>query len=190
MRYLETVKIENGIILNIELHRQRILRTIGKIIDINFPIPSKYSVGVVKMRIVYDKDGINNISYNHYILPKINSLKLISCNDIDYHFKYENRDCINFLTAQKESCDDILILKNDLISDTSFCNVIFKNENGLFTPKIPLLKGTKREYLIKNNIIKEANISKEEILSYDKILLINAMIEIDEIEINVKNITI
>lgn len=190
MRYLETIKIESGIISNIELHEQRMLRTIGRVIDIGLPTPPEFSDGVVKMRVVYDKYGINNISYNNYVLPKIKSLKLIYCSDIEYNFKYENRDYINYLTAQKGDCDDILILKNGLVSDTSFCNVIFKNKNGLFTPKTPLLKGIKREYLIKNSTVKELDIRACDISSFDKIVLINALIEVNEIEIDTKNITL
>ena len=187
MRYIETIKIVNGTILNIELHEQRILRSIGRAIDLNLSIPPKYSVGVVKMRIVYDYDKIHSINFYNYILPKINTLKLVCCDDIDYHLKYENRDSINELTAQRRGCDDILIIKNNLVSDTSFCNVIFKNDNGLFTPKTPLLKGVKRQRLIERGIIRELDIAKDNILSYNKIYLVNAMIEIGEVEIDVVN---
>lgn len=190
MRYIESIKIENGTIVNIELHSERILRTIGECIDLNLHIPPKYSVGVVKMRVVYDKEGINDISFSSYTLPKIESLKLINCDDIDYSLKYENRDYINLLTSQKGSCDDILIMKNGLVSDTSFCNIVFQNKNGLFTPKTPLLKGTKREYLIQKGTIKEADITSSDISLYDNILLINAMIEINEIDIKIQNIAI
>ena len=229
MRYLETIKIENGIILNINLHQQRIVRTIGKFLHIDIPVPDEYKIGVVKMRIVYDKDSINEISYSHYTLPNIHTLKLVDCDlvnsdvennlnsnvknnlnsdvennlnsdvekqinsnikyNIEYDFKYENRDCINNLMIQKGDCDDILILRNGLISDTSFCNVIFENREGFFTPKRPLLKGVKRELLIKDKVIEELDITMDNIQSYDNIILINAMIEFNEISIDIKNIS-
>ena len=190
MRYIETIKIINGTILNIELHEQRVLMSIGRAIDLNLSIPPKYRVGVVKMRIIYDSNKIHSVNYYNYTLPKINTLKLVCCDGIDYNLKYENRDSINDLTAQRGGCDDILILKNNLVSDTSFCNVIFQNCNGLFTPKTPLLKGVKRQQLIESGVIKEINITKDNVLSYNKIYLVNAMIEIGEIEIDVENITV
>ena len=91
--------------------------------------------------------------------------------------------------TQKGDCDDILILKNGLISDTSFCNVIFENREGFFTPKRPLLKGVKRELLIKDKVIEELDITMDNIQSYDNIILINAMIEFNEISIDIKNIS-
>ena len=89
----------------------------------------------------------------------------------------------------KDEDDDILIVKNGLITDSSFCNIIFKNEEGLFTPLNPLLKGTKRQYLLDKNIIKEREIYLQNLNEYNEVILINAMIDIeDNINLKVENI--
>lgn len=128
-------------------------------------------------RIIYDENEIKEVTFSHYKQPKIETLKLIECSNIDYHFKYEDRSKINELMLQKEDCDDILITRNGEISDTSFCNVVFQNNEGLFTPDTPLLKGTKREYLLNKGIIKERRITIDALQKYYNIILINAMVD-------------
>ena len=99
---------------------------------------------------------------------------------LDYSFKYADRTEWNALLEQKTGCDDILIVKNGYITDTSFSNVVFENETGLFTPSTYLLAGTKRQSLLQKGIIKEAEISIENIGLYSKLYLINTMIDIED----------
>lgn len=74
-------------------------------------------------------------------------------------------------------------MKNGLLTDTSFTNVaVFDGERWL-TPKHPLLLGTKRASLLERQVIKEADISVETLMNAQKVSLINAMIDLGEIEI-------
>ena len=82
--------------------------------------------------------------------------------------------------AQKENCDDILVVKNGLVTDTSFTNVVFESDKGLFTPSTYLLPGTKRQTLLKERVIKEKVIRIEDIEDYRKLYLINAMMGIED----------
>ena len=72
-----------------------------------------------------------------------------------------------------------IITVNGVITDTSFCNIVLENKEGLFTPTKPLLHGTKRALLIDENIIQTRHITIEELNNYQHVYLINAMIEID-----------
>ena len=110
-------------------------------------------------------------------------MKLVEDNEIDYSFKSTDRACLNSLAAQKGDCDEVLIVKNGLLTDTSFTNVaVFDGERWL-TPKHPLLLGTKRASLLERQVIKEADISVETLMNAQKVSLINAMIDLGEIEI-------
>ena len=81
------------------------------------------------------------------------------------------------LSARKGSCDDILIVKNGLVTDTSFSNVAFLDGSRWLTPEHPLLEGTKRAKLLEAGILAEADIRPEEIYRFKKVRLINAMMD-------------
>ena len=59
---------------------------------------------------------------------------------------------------------------------------MFDGERWL-TPKHPLLMGTKRASLLEKHVLKEADISVETLMNAQKVSLINAMIDLGEIEI-------
>lgn len=178
MRYIETIKILDGIPFNLSYHQKRMKITSG----ITLPqiiIPYEFRTGLVKCRIIYGMEVIET-TFFHYTLPSINSLKIVKSTDIEYSKKSEERSQINTLYNQRDDCDDILIIKNGAVTDSSFCNVIFKNKEGLFTPSSPLLSGTKREKLLDEKIITSRLITIDDIKSYDSIYLVNAMIELED----------
>ena len=56
------------------------------------------------------------------------------------------------------------------------------------TPRLPILYGTQRAYLLANRKIVEQDIPVENINKFQKIMLFNAMIEFGELEIDTCNI--
>ena len=60
--------------------------------------------------------------------------------------------------------------------------MVFENRQGFFTPDTPLLEGTKRQKLLGNKIIIETAISLENLHTFDKVYLINAMLDIEDQE--------
>jgi 4-amino-4-deoxychorismate lyase len=84
---------------------------------------------------------------------------------------------------QRGGSDDILIIKNGMVTDTSYSNVIFRDKIGNWvTPSTCLLKGTRRLNLLKNRIITETDIRVSDLKYYNEIRLINAMIGIGDSE--------
>lgn len=81
--------------------------------------------------------------------------------------------------TQKSECDDILIIKNGVVSDTSFANIIFFDGQRWVTPKIPLLEGTCRARLIANNTIISQEITLNDLKLFSKFMIINAMLDFD-----------
>ena len=132
---------------------------------------------------------IEKIELLPYEFKKVKSLKIIENDQIDYSFKYENRSMFDNLLAKKENCDDILIINNGRVTDTSYCNVVFSDGEKFLTSSTPLLRGTKREKLIREKIIKEEEITLKDLRLFKKAILINAMIDIDDnIEVSTENI--
>ena len=82
-------------------------------------------------------------------------------------------------SLKKKEADDILIIKNELVTDTSIANIAFFDGKKWLTPKTPLLKGVTRTRLLDNSEIFEADIHFRELKKYKKVALLNAMIDFD-----------
>ncbi|MBA4311506.1 MAG: hypothetical protein C0417_02640 [Chlorobiaceae bacterium] len=182
----ETIKIENKILHNLEYHNERLNKSrknifgCTDIIDLNdlISIPEDLGNDVSKCRVVYSEE-IEQIQFAHYAKRQIRTLKLVECDNLVYTYKYVDRRIFNDLMDSVKT-DDILIIKNGMITDTSFANIVFYDGKKWITPSTPLLRGTKREKLLRNNIISEERISREDIAHYEKATLINAMMDLDE----------
>jgi len=174
---LETIKIEDGQVANIEWHNKRCnqsrleLFKTNQIIDLITVInpPQK---GLYRCRILYNEE-IKSIDYIPYKAKKITSLKIIQ-SQINYAYKFDDREELNKLSIEKY--DEIIIEKNGFLTDTTIANIAFYTKEGWITPKTPLLKGTVRAKLLHENFLIEKNIRKEEITNFSHFALMNAMI--------------
>jgi len=183
---LETIKTVEHNLINLEYHQQRVNRSIRDLFNNNtrvnldgeIKVPGHLGKGLFKCRVIYNI-AIKKVEFLPYNQPDITTLKLVTCNDLNYSYKFENRQAITELLKFKGRCDDILIVKNDLITDTSFCNIIFSDGNNWITPSNPLLKGTQREYLLAKRIVSEAKIMSSDIYNFNSFKLINAMIDFE-----------
>ncbi len=194
--FVETIKVIDSTIINLEYHIIRLNETRDKIFgnlnnlqlkDLN--IPKLQDSGLFKLRIIYNQQ-IVGYELTPYSPPLIKTLKAIHADKIDYIFKSTDRSQINELYQKREDSDDILIIKNNKITDTSFCNVAFRKGKDWFTPSTPLLKGTKRQFLLDNNIIKEKDILCSDIKLYEEISLFNALNEFGTIILPISSIII
>ena len=182
--FVESIRAENGKIQNLSYHQQRLDRTYAHIYGVSSPFrlaqlikyPDDLNNEKVKLRFLYGKR-----SYRYEIetyKPKhIKTLQIVFDNKINYSFKKTRRNDIKRLLARKNDCDDILIVKNGYITDTSTANICFFNGKSWLTPDTPLLEGTCRARLLKEGRIQEACITLEHIPFFESFCLINAMIE-------------
>ena len=141
-----------------------------------------------KARVVYGEQGIETVEYTPYSMREIHSLQVVEDDTIEYGYKSTDRSCLNALVAQKGSCDEIIIVKNGLLTDTSFTNLAVYDGKHWLTPKHPLLPGTKRAALLDKGVIQEADITLEDLRNATKVRLFNAMIEFGEMEIPIENV--
>ncbi len=177
--FLETIKILDGVALHLEYHQERLNTALQTSNRYNlYTLINPPTNALYRCRILYDAVEIE-IEYLPYTKHYIHTLKLVLSDAIIYDKKYVNRDEINRLFMQKEQCDDILIIKKGLVSDTSIANIAFYDGKLWFTPKAALLKGTCRTRLLLEGKIIEKEIRVEDIKKYKKIALMNAMIDFD-----------
>jgi 4-amino-4-deoxychorismate lyase len=189
-RLLESLKIQDGQVCNVEYHQERILRSgselygLSKAFDLENVIqaPENYQNGLVKCRVIYT-DRIHTIEFHPYQKRTVNSIKIVRDETIDYSHKYENRQKLEELYGFRGGCDEILVIKNGWVTDAFASNVAFFKDDIWYTPATPLLKGTKRAQLLRSGQLIEKEISEKDIKYYDKISLINAMVELGDIEV-------
>jgi 4-amino-4-deoxychorismate lyase len=182
MEFIETFKVTNSNIDNLYFHNLRFNNTRKFFFNSNFLNLQSLIKNIKnsRCRIIYNNQ-ILNIEYFPIQKREFKSFKIVKCNDIDYSFKYKNRDKLNSL--KDENYDEVIIIKNGLITDTTISNLAFFDGKEWLTPKEPLLKGTYREKLLDEKIIKEANISIDELKKFQKFAMINAILEFQEIDI-------
>lgn len=184
--FFETIRCEDGNILNISFHQERYERVLNlfgvrdakNLLD--YITPPKY--GLIRCRLVYKiyKDYHTiEVAYHEYKKREIGSLKLIYCDDIDYELKSLDRGKIDELYAKRGGYSDILIVKNSFITDTSIANIAFFDSDRWVTPANPLLRGTTRERLLREKKIFEDNIRVHDLDRFSNVALMNAMIDFD-----------
>jgi len=193
--FLETIRAVDGEIFNISYHQQRYENVLN-----SFGIEGARSLknllnppktGTYRCRLTYDvsrEPHTINISYHRYKKRDIKSLKLIYDNDIDYSLKSICRDELDVLYSLRGECDDILIIRDSLVTDTSIANIAFFDSQRWITPASPLLKGTARARLLDEGVIFESDIYVDELKNFSKVALLNAMIDFDIITQSTKEI--
>jgi len=183
----ETIKVQNRKLQNIDYHNDRFNRTRFKLFGFHeqvkleeiIKLPVDLDDKIYKCRIIYS-DKIEKIEFEPYSQKIIKSLKIIDCNNIGYNHKYFDRSKINELYEHRGDCDDILIIKNGFVTDTSFANIVFWDGSNWITPSTPLLTGTKRQKLIDLKVIIEKEIMVSDLQSFEKARIINAMIGLED----------
>ena len=119
------------------------------------------------------------MQFSFYRPQNISNLKLIEAS-INYDYKSTDRDRLEHLKNLAFPADEVLIVNDGKISDTSFSNIIFRKDMRWLTPDSPLLAGVMREYLLNEGMIEEISISTEDLKMFDAFMLINAMLTFDE----------
>lgn len=197
-QFVETIKIKEGEAQAIAYHQDRMERTIRHFFPslcnaTSMPSLEKLvaptaDMDFYKARVVYGEQGVKDITYAAYAMREIKSLQVVENDAITYDYKSADRSSLNALVAQKGDCDEIIIVKHGLLTDTSFTNLAIYDGNHWITPKRPLLLGTKRAALLDKGIIQEADITLNDLRNAVKVSLFNAMIEFGEREVPIGNV--
>ncbi len=187
---VETIKLKDGILFNMEYHNRRFNRTRSECFGIRIEadlnrliqIPDDYKLGLYRCRVIYSHE-IESIEFHRHTYNEIRTLKMVEDNNIDYSHKYVNRDRLKELYNLREDCDDIIIVKNGCITDSFNANTVFFDGQEWVTPDTPLLRGTKREKLLAQKKIKEKRIKTDDLKKYSMAGLVNALQDFDEMPV-------
>lgn len=183
---LESIKVYNKRLYNVEYHNVRMNNSRAELfnakeqIDLSkiISVPENLSNDLYKCRVIYSEEIIS-VDFQRYKKKKISSLQIVHDDEITYSHKFEDRTKIEkHLSVAK--ADEILIIKNGFITDTSFSNVVFFDGIKYFTPSSPLLKGTKIAKLIAEGIIQEEEIRLNDIQKFKFVYLVNALLDLKE----------
>ena len=189
-QFLETIKCKDGVLFNLRFHQDR-LNLVRKenfgitdeiILEETIKIPDKCHAGLFRCRITYS-GNIENIEFLPHHYRQIKSLKLVEDNQIDYRYKFADRQHLERLFERRDDCDDILIVKNGCITDSFTANVIFSDGSRWWTPDTPLLAGTMRAKLLAEGKISACRITADDLDKYLFAGLINAMQDTDDMPV-------
>ena len=194
-RLIETIRLENGQLGDLGYHQARVNRAFREFFNGQPPIDVKEflsscpmpSVGLHKIRIVYGTE-IHAVQISVYNARKIETLKMVKGDSVSYAHKFEDRSELERLESLRGNCDDILIVKNKAVTDASFANLAFRRGEKWYTPSRALLNGTMRQQLLDKKIIFEEEITIGDLHRYEKVKLINAMLQFEGPEIDVSRI--
>ncbi|MCI0522191.1 MAG: aminotransferase class IV [Bacteroidales bacterium] len=190
MRFIESIRMTGGVTQNAGYHLRRVAqsvtdhyssavadRVVEEFRNLIRHIEKEYggdSLITRKLRVIYGA-GIEEWTADEYATKKISTLKLVHDDSITYGYKYADRSSIERLFPQRGDCDDIIICRNGLVTDSSFSNIIVSDKTGFYTPLSSLLEGCMRQLLLDDQKIKAKEISVKELFNYSYIYLVNAM---------------
>lgn len=185
-QFIESIKVEDQKIFLLDLHQSRVNRTFehfGKedSLDIEtiFKDLNHDEDGLYKLRITYDLDKKFRTQMIPYAISEIDNFQLVENNTFDYSFKFEDRKELEKMKTLSKA-NEIIIVKNNHITCTSFSNLLFKKGKEWFTPTTYLLNGVQRQHLLKTKKIKEAEITPQNLHEYSEFQIINAMNDFDD----------
>lgn len=185
-QFIESIKVEDQEIFLLELHQKRVNQTFSNFgkedsIDLSkiYKNLQHDEDGLFKLRISYDLDKRIRTQMIPYAIPEIHDFQLVENNSFDYSFKFEDRKELDKMKMKSKS-EEIIIVKNNHITDTSFSNLLFLKGKEWFTPTTYLLNGVQRQHLLKQKKIKEAEITLQNIKQFSHFQLINALNDFDD----------
>jgi len=196
-RLVESIKLKDGVFYRLKFHQERV----NKAFEICFPNEEPISLfdnlyqtmipqsGIYKCRIVYDMD-VQTIEIQPYLRREIQSLKIVETELESHAYKLEDRTGFNSAFAQRADCDDVLLVKNGLLTDASYSNIALFDGKNWFTPRVPLLYGVNRADLLEQEKLVEKDINVGDLKDYQKIALFNAMIEFGELVLDIDKIVL
>ena len=190
----ETIRIDNGEARNLDLHDRRLNRSRRKLYGLSdeirlsdyIHVPEDCRSGVYRCRVVYGRTVVST-EFTPYVPAAVQTLRLVHADTLTYDHKYLDRSSLTGL-VNHDLADDILIVKEGCITDSSYANVVFTDGRQWLTPDTPLLHGTMREMLLRSGIIKAERITVDTLGQFTHFRLINAMLGSDAPLLPIENI--
>ncbi len=203
IQLLETIRYEGGTCRLLDLHEERMLRSLKALAPMSSMFQRLKSKGLeqlikewqgaevlfqglelgqtYKLRLIYDEKQICHLEALAYSPLRVEKLWLYEVGtDFSYEHKFLERTCLNPFNEAENSKPKIpLFIKEGLLTDSSFTNIILRFGEELLTPRKPLLRGVMREHLLREGRLREEDLGLEALKSCDEVLLINVMLPLE-----------
>tara|TARA_Y100001972_G_scaffold128940_1_gene192862 strand:+ start:2939 stop:3529 length:591 start_codon:yes stop_codon:yes gene_type:complete len=192
-RFLESICFRSDVYQLLDYHQVRVDQTFRRFypdktpLKLNEIMPELSGNEKVKVRLIYNELD-HEISVSKYLPKTISKLRLAYSDTLDYSFKYLDRSMLNQLLNPEQENEEIIIVKDGLVTDSSYSNLVFRQGNVWYTPSTYLLNGVKRQRLLQQEVIFEREIRPEDLDKYSEVSLINAMLDPGDISLPVDNI--
>ena len=187
-KLFETIRIQDGRAIHLSYHNDRCNHSRKALfgaedtIDLAEHLPNLPVKGLYRAKVIYDAKNIHT-TYTLYRPKKIAQIRLFET-DLNYPHKYLDRQTLDQALAQYPDCDEILFVRQGLLTDTTIANIALRQAGTWYTPTTPLLPGTARARLLDEGRITLRDIPASEIAQYDGLALMNAMIGFYEIDLS------
>lgn len=185
-RFIESIKIEDQKAYLLDFHQKRVNETFAHFgaegsIDLEkiFKDLQHDEDGLYKWRVVYDFQKNVKTQLIPYAIAEIENFQLVENSTYDYAFKFEDRKEFERMKT-KAKTEEIIIVKNNHITDTSYSNLLFLKGETWYTPTTYLLNGVQRQHLLATKKIKETEITLQNIREFTHFQLINALNDFDD----------
>ena len=186
----ETIKIQHHKVFLFEDHWARMKHSMkalsGRALDFNLTenhiLQEIKTDGLFKCRVVYNENEyqIEIVSYEKRHIEKI---VCIQDDDLSYPLKFTNKNGFIKHTSNLPATIEPIFVVDGFLTDSSYSNIALWNGREWHTPKAPLFFGVRRKALLSENRIVEKEIAYKDIHQYQKVSLINAMLDLEELEI-------
>lgn len=200
-RYLETLGLRGGLPHELELHRDRVRRTLlhaGGTPEghplLEELLPERLVARVrAELGEGYRAEQLYRLSYS-YDRETLCELRCLACvprqlgqlvlwelpEGFDYSYKYADRSFFEAVQAELAQGESPLFVRPDgSLSDTSYTNIVLWTAAGYRTPERPLLEGTERRRLLEAGRISAAPLGVDDLSACRGVYLINAMMPLE-----------
>ncbi len=183
----ETIKCQGKQLHNLDFHQERFEKTQCELFKLtqhpklsnSIEIPNSIDEGLYRCRVSYTSNIIN-VEFIPQNARLFKTLKLVESNTISYRYKSTNRAELLSLYEQRDTADEVIIVKNNQITDCSIGNLLFKKNDKWYTPKHPLLRGTQLNFLLKEGKVEEMDITLKNLRQFKECAIVNAMLDFND----------
>ncbi len=182
-QFLESIKILNCLPINLTWHQARVNYTFQNFFPESTPWDLTELINpkdlrqdlTYKCRFTFNNQ-LRKIEYLPYTSVRHERFKLIDIGDYEYQFKYSDRSFFQHLAQANPNYDQLILIRHGLVTDCTYANLVFENQKGFYTPRIPLLPGVLRAKLLATGKLQLADIRPKDLEIYQNFYLINALI--------------
>ena len=198
-RYLETFLVAHRRLVRESEHRLRLARTLrcapdSPAVSRLLALAAREALGApdvprLRGRLVYDLHGKADFSLLPYAPRRIETLRLVHDDRIDYALKRTDRSALDACFARRGGADDVLIVRRGLLTDTTVANLALFDPHiaRWYTPAVPLLTGTHRSALLSAGVLTpHPALTPESLVRFTRLRLFNALLGWGECELPVE----